>query len=69
MTERLPPMLVVATGKPDEEIVLTEAAEGEPVNYYRDEKDVHYVPKRRLEDLVVTAKSAARTGAWRGRIS
>ena len=47
------PMLIVAFGKPDETVVLTEAKAGEPLNYYRDENDVHYVPKRRLEDIVI----------------
>ena len=44
------PMLVIAVGKPNEKVVLTEAAGS--VKYYRDEADVHYVPKRRLEDIV-----------------
>ena len=57
LPENLAPMLVVAIGKPDEEIVLTEIAGGESVDYYRDEHDVHYVPKRRLEDLVITAEN------------
>ena len=43
-------------GKPDEPVVLTEAAAGESLGYYRDENDVHYVPKRRLEDVVVDLK-------------
>ena len=49
----LVPMLIVAIGKPDETVVLTEAAPGESLNYYRDENDVHYVPKRRLEDVIL----------------
>ena len=49
----LVPMLIVAFGKPDETIVLTEAAPGDDLNYYRDENDVHYVPKRRLEDVIL----------------
>lgn len=49
----LVPMLVVAIGKPDETVVLTEAAPGEDLKYYRDENDVHYVPKRRLEDVLL----------------
>ena len=47
------PLLIVAYGKPDETVVLTEAAPGESLNYYRDEDDVHYVPKRRLEDILL----------------
>ena len=53
LPETLAPMLIVAFGKPDEEIVLTEVGEGESIKYYRDENDVHYVPKRRLEDVIV----------------
>ena len=47
------PMLIVAFGKPDEEIILTEVAEGENLQYYRDENDVHYVPKRKLDDILL----------------
>ena len=53
LPDHLVPLLIVAFGKPDEEIVLTEAAPGESLNYYRDENDVHYVPKRRLEDVLL----------------
>lgn len=53
LPEHLAPMLIVAIGKPAEQIVLTEIADGESVAYYRDEHDVHYVPKRRLEDVVL----------------
>ncbi|MCD7834933.1 MAG: nitroreductase family protein [Lachnospiraceae bacterium] len=49
----LAPLLVVAIGKPAETVVMTEIGPDEPTNYYRDENDVHYVPKRRLEDLVI----------------
>lgn len=50
----LSPLLIVALGEPAERVVLKEISEGEPVNYYRDENDVHYVPKRRLEDIILT---------------
>ena len=53
LPETLVPMLIVALGKPDEQIVLTEAAPGEDLNYYRDENDVHYVPKRKLENTII----------------
>lgn len=53
LADYLSPLLVVAIGKPAEKIVLTEAGPGEPIGYYRDENDVHYVPKRRLEDVVI----------------
>ena len=53
LPSHLVPLLIVAFGKPDETVVLTEAAPGESLNYYRDENDVHYVPKRRLEDILL----------------
>lgn len=56
LPENLVPMLIVAFGKPDETIVLTEIEEGDGINYYRDENDVHYVPKRKLEDIVISRK-------------
>lgn len=52
--EHLRPMLVVAFGEPMETIVLTEIDEGESIKYYRDENDVHYVPKRKLKDIILT---------------
>ena len=52
LPENLSPVLVIAIGKPDEKIVLTEAEDGN-VAYYRDENNVHYVPKRKLEDIIV----------------
>ena len=53
LAENLRPVLIVALGKPDEKVVLTELLPGADFNYYRDENDVHYVPKRRLEDIVL----------------
>ena len=53
LPEGVLPMLVVAFGKPDETVVLTDAEPDGSVTYYRDENDVHYVPKRRLEDLIL----------------
>lgn len=53
LTKNIVPVLIVAIGKPDEEIVLTEVKAGESLNYYRDENDVHYVPKRALQDIII----------------
>ena len=47
------PQLVVAFGKPAETIVLEDVDDGESVKYYRDENDVHHVPKRKLEDIII----------------
>ncbi|MDO4268891.1 MAG: nitroreductase family protein [Eubacteriales bacterium] len=56
LPEYLAPLLIVAFGEPAEKVVLTELRDGESTAYYRDENDVHYVPKRRLQDVILTAK-------------
>lgn len=53
LAENLAPVLIVAIGKPDETIVLTDVGPNGETNYYRDENDVHYVPKRSLDDLII----------------
>jgi nitroreductase len=45
--------LVLALGKPKEEVVIVPIKEDGDIRYYRDENQVHYVPKRGLEDLLV----------------
>ena len=50
LPEEIRPLLIVAFGKPAEEIHLVDVPEDGTTNYYRDENDVHYVPKRSLED-------------------
>lgn len=44
--------LVLALGKPKEEVVLVPVEKDGSIRYYRDENQVHYVPKRDLEDLI-----------------
>ena len=53
LAENLAPVLIVAFGQPAEKIVIKEIEEGENIAYYRDENDVHYVPKRKLEDIII----------------
>ena len=50
LPEEIRPLLIVAFGKPAEEIHLVDVPEDGNTNYYRDETDVHYVPKRTLAD-------------------
>ena len=52
LPENLMINLVLALGAPDETAVLCEAEDGK-VKYYRDENNVHYVPKRKLEDIII----------------
>ncbi len=53
LPENLRPYIVLALGKPAEEIIIDEIAPGEKTTYYRDENNCHHVPKRRLGDIVI----------------
>ena len=46
-------LLVIALGKPGEDVVLEEIGEEGEIKYWRDEKDIHHVPKRGLEELIL----------------
>ena len=50
--ERYSIELCLALGKPKEEVRIVDVNETGSVNYYRDENGVHYVPKRKLEDII-----------------
>jgi len=52
LSENLVPKLILALGRPDENITLTEATDGN-ITYYRDESNNHFVPKRTLEDIII----------------
>ncbi|MDC0584321.1 nitroreductase family protein [Bacteroidales bacterium] len=45
--------LVVALGKPCEEVKLVEMKDTADVKYYRNEQGTHFVPKRPLSEIVV----------------
>ena len=57
LNENLAPVFVIALGKPTEKIILKDINADESIAYYRDDNDVHYVPKRRLEDIIVPFNS------------
>lgn len=52
-TERYTIRLVLALGKPREEVKVVPVGDSGSVKYYRDENQVHYVPKRCLEDILL----------------
>jgi len=52
LPERYEILLVLALGQPKETVVLDEAKNNE-IRYFRDEKDVHHVPKRSLKELLL----------------
>ena len=51
LPSHLSPALVVALGKPDEEIILEDKTDS--IDYYRNEAGVHVVPKRTKDELIV----------------
>ena len=54
LSENLRPQLVVSLGKSVEDIRIVDIEEGESTDYYRDEAGIHYVPKRKLDDVIIT---------------
>ncbi|HJN06854.1 MAG TPA: nitroreductase family protein, partial [Bacteroidales bacterium] len=45
---------VIAIGYPNQKIRLTTPNDTESVNYYEGNDGTHYVPKRKLEDIIIT---------------
>lgn len=54
LSENLKPLLVISLGKSVEDIRIVDIEEGESTDYYRDEAGIHYVPKRKLDDVIIT---------------
>ena len=46
-------LLVLAIGKPREQVVLETVGSDKSIRYWRDNEGVHHVPKRKLEDIIV----------------
>ncbi len=50
--EPLTPRLILALGKPDETVVIEDARDGQ-LTYYRDDQNVHHVPKLSAKDMIL----------------
>ena len=51
--DKLEILLVLALGRPMEEVKLDYIETNEDIKYWRDENGVHHVPKRPLEEIIV----------------
>jgi nitroreductase len=51
--EHLDILLVLALGKPAETVVIDPVGEDGDIKYWRDDQDVHHVPKRSLDELII----------------
>jgi nitroreductase len=54
---KIPPqyeiLLVIALGKPKEKVVLEPLGVDGTIKYWRDAADVHHVPKRAIDDIII----------------
>jgi nitroreductase len=46
-------LLVIALGKPKEKVIMETMGPTDSFNYWRDENQVHHVPKRKLDDIII----------------
>jgi len=57
--QRFKILLVIALGKPNEKVQLETKDPGGDIKYWRDEQDLHHVPKRPLEEIILNDEHIA----------
>jgi len=50
-------LLVIALGRPKENVVLEDTGSDGNIEYYRDKDGNHHVPKRPLNDIIIGSES------------
>lgn len=53
LPENLTPVLVLAIGTPAEDPIICSVPDDGSIKYFRDDKDLHFVPKRSMKEVVV----------------
>ena len=48
-------LLIIALGKPNETVELETVDDAGSIKYWRDDDDVHHVPKRQLDEIILTS--------------
>ena len=62
LNDELEILLILALGVAREKVVIESLPDTKSIEYWRDEQEVHHVPKRALNDLIVRCYEAANEG-------
>lgn len=55
-------LLAIAIGRPKETVKIEEVGAEGDIKYWRDSQQVHHVPKRRLEDIIIDIEETGKNG-------